>query len=40
MDEMLAQKFIMFKKWKYRSQTLFKLRAVEVATSFHFISPR
>ena len=33
MNQIFGQRFIIFEKWRYRSQLLFKLRAVEVATS-------
>ena len=40
MNQIFGQRFIVFKKMRYRGQLLLKLRAVEVATSFHWISSR
>ena len=38
MNQIFGQRFILFEKWRYRSQLLLKLRAAEVATLFHWIS--
>ena len=35
MNQIFRQRFIIFEKLRYRGQLLLKLRAVEVATSFH-----
>ena len=40
MNRIFGQRFIIFKKMRYRGQVLLKWWAVEVATSFHWISPR
>ena len=40
MNQVFGQRFIILKKMKYRGQLLLKLRAVEVDTSFHWISSR
>ena len=39
-SQMFGQRFIIFEKLKYRSQLLLKLQAIEIATSFHWISSR
>ena len=36
-NEIFGQRFIIFEKLRYRAQLLLKIRAVEVATSFHWI---
>ena len=38
MNQIFRQRFIIFDKWRYRSQLLLKLLSVEVATSFHWIT--
>ena len=35
MNQISGEIFSIFEKWSYSSQLLLKLRAVEVATSFH-----
>ena len=40
MNQIFGQRFIILEKLRYRGQLLLKLRAVEVATSFHWISSR
>ena len=40
MNQIIGQMFIIFEKWRYRSQLLLKLRPDEVATLFHWISSR
>ena len=40
MNQISGQRFNIFEKWRYRSQLLLKLRAVEVATLFHWILSR
>ena len=35
MNQIFGQSFIIFEKLRYRGQVLLKLRAIEVATSFH-----
>ena len=39
-NQIFGKRFIIFEKLRYRSQLLFKLRVVEVATLFHCISSR
>ena len=39
-NQVFEKRFIIFKKMRYRGQLLLKLRAVEVATLFHWISSR
>ena len=40
MNQIFGQRFNIFEKWRYTSQLLLKLRAVEVATLFHWILSR
>ena len=39
MNQLFGQRFIKFETLRYRNPLLLKLRAVKVATSFHWISP-
>ena len=40
MNQIFGQRFIVFGKLRYRGQLWLKLRAIEVATSFHWILSR
>ena len=40
MNQIFGQKFIIFEKWRYRSQLLLKLLAVEFGAFFQWISSK